>query len=120
MKATWPKAAAVLAAGGSEKEAGKTAGVSGRTVRRWRADEVQFADAVTDARTEFLNETAGLLAHISTAAVRKLGEIIETGNERYALSASRVALEMASRYRTDQALENRLTALELAAGLNRR
>ena len=117
MKDTWPKAAAILAAGASETEAGKAAGVSGRTVRRWRSDEVQFADAVTDARTEMLAEAAGILAHLSTKAAQKLGDIIAGGDDRYALTAARVALEMASRYRTDQALENRLAALELAAGM---
>ena len=119
MKDTWPRAAAVLAAGGSEKEASKAAGVSGRTVRRWRGDEIQFADAVADARKEFLDEAAGILAHISTAAARKLGQLIKEGDDRYALTACRVALEMASRYRTDQALENRLAALEMAAGMRR-
>ena len=119
MKDTWPRAAAAIAAGASEAQAGKTAGVSGRTVRRWRADEVQFVDAVTDLRKEFLDEAAGLLAHISTAAVRKLGEIIDGGDDRYALTAARVALDMASRYRTDQSLENRLNALEMAAGMRR-
>ena len=119
MKDSWPRAAAVLAAGGSEKEAGKAAGVGDRTIRRWRADEVQFADAVDAARTEMLAEAAGILAHISTQAAQKLGEIIEDGSERYALTASRVALEMASRYRQDQSLENRLTALEMAAGMRR-
>jgi hypothetical protein len=119
MKDTWPRAAAAIAAGASENEAGRVAGVTGRTVSRWRNDEVQFTDAVDAARTEYLNETAGLLAHISTAAVRKLGEIIEDGSERYALAAARTVLDMASRYRNAQALEGRLTALELASGLRR-
>ena len=60
------------------------------------------------------------MAHTTTAAVRKLAEIIEVGEERHALTASRIVLEMASRYRIDQALELRINALELAAGLRHR
>jgi hypothetical protein len=64
-----------------------------------------------------LTESAGLLAAESTAAVRKLGEIIETGEDHHALSAARAVLDLASRYRLDQALEHRITSLEIAAGL---
>ena len=91
--------------------------MTARTVQRWRNDEVQFADAVDDFRSEFLNEAAGLLAHNTTAAVRKLAVLIEVGEERHQLTAARVVLDMASRYRVDQALELRINALEMAAGL---
>ena len=64
-----------------------------------------------------LTEAAGLLAHTTTAAARKLGEIIEEGEERHSLTASRIVLEMASRYRVDQALEIRIRSLEIAAGV---
>ena len=90
-----------------------------RTVLRWRADEVRFGDHVETLRSEMLTEAAGLLAHATTTAVRKLAEIIEEGEKRHALTASRVVLDMASRYRMDQALEHRITTLEMAAGLRR-
>ncbi len=64
-----------------------------------------------------LTEAAGLLAAATTAASRKLAEIIDTGEERHQLTAARVVLDMASRYRVDQALEHRINALEMAAGL---
>ncbi len=108
-----------IASGGSNADAGKVAGVTARTIQRWRADEVQFADAVDDFRSEFLSEAAGLLAHNATAAVRKLGVLIENGEDHHALTAARIVLEMASRYRTDQTLENRIGSLEVAAGLRR-
>ena len=117
MKDSWPKAAETLASGGSNADAAKVAKVTTRTVQRWRADEPRFADAVEDCRSEMLIEVAGLLAHTTTAAARKLGEIIDTGEERHALTASRIVLDMASRYRIDQALEHRINALEMAAGL---
>jgi len=117
MKDSWGKAALALASGGSNADAAKAAKVTTRTVTRWRNDEVQFADAVDDFRSEFLNEAAGLLAHNATAAARKLGVLIENGEDHHALTAARIVLEMASRYRTDQTLENRIGSLEVAAGL---
>jgi len=117
MKPSWAKAALALASGGSNADAARAAGVTSRTVTRWRADEVQFVDAVDDFRSEFLNEAAGLLAAETTLAARKLGELIETGEDHHSLTAARIVLEMASRYRTDQTLENRIGSLEVAAGL---
>ncbi len=117
MKPSWGKAALALAAGQSNADAATAAGVTKRTVTRWRADEVAFADRIEDLRSEMLTEAAGLLAHTTTAAAARLAEIIEVGEERHQLTASRVVLELASRYRIDQALEHRINAHELAAGL---
>ena len=117
MKPSWGKAALVLASGGSNADAAKAARVTTRTVTRWRGGEVAFADRIENLRSEMLTEAAGLLAHTTTAAAARLAEIIEVGEERHALTASRIVLDMASRYRIDQALELRINALELAAGL---
>jgi hypothetical protein len=117
MKETWPKAAEVLAAGGTSTEAAKAAKVAPRTVRRWRADEPPFADAIEEGRSLLLAEAAGLLAFHTTAAARKLGEIIDSGEERHQLAASRVVLDMAARYRIDRAIEDRIAALEVAVSL---
>ncbi len=119
MKDSWVKGAMTIASGGSNADAGKVAGVTARTIQRWRADEVQFADAVDDFRSEFLNEAAGLLAAETTAAARKLGELIETGEDHHALSAAKTVLEMASRYLDDQTQERRISDLETAAGLRK-
>ena len=117
MKDSWVKGAMTIASGGSNADAGKVAKVSARTIQRWRADEVQFADAVDDFRSEFLNEAAGLLAAATTTAVRKLGELMENGEDHHALSAAKTVLEMASRYLDDQTQERRISDLETAAGL---
>jgi hypothetical protein len=117
MKDSWPKAAQVLASGGSASEAAAAAGVSLRTVQRWRSDEPEFVEAVDEGRAQMLAEAAGLLAAETMRAVTKLGEIIESGEERHALTASRVVLAMASRYRLDQVLEQRIRDLETAAGI---
>ena len=117
MKQTWPRAAQVLASGGTTADAAKAADVTTRTVRKWRADEPPFADAVDDARARMLAETAGLLAATTTAAARRLEDIIESGEERHQLAASRIVLDMAARYRSDRAIEDRIEALELAVSL---
>jgi len=105
MKQSWPMAVEVLAAGGTSTEAAKAAQVTVRTIRRWRADEPRFAEA------------AGLLASHTTAAARRLGEIIQSEEERHALPAARVVLDMAARYRSDRAIEDRIEALEAAVNL---
>jgi len=117
MKQTWPKAAQALAAGATLADAAKAAGVTQRTVRNWRADEVAFADAVDDGRSRMLSESAGLLAATTTAAAHKLEEIIASGEERHALAASRVVLDQAAKYRSDRAIEDRIEALEAAVNL---
>jgi len=117
VKQTWPKAAQALAAGATLADAAKAAEVTQRTVRNWRNDEPRFADAVDDARSLMLAETAGLLAATTTTAARRLEEIIETGEERHQLAAARVVLDMAARYRSDRALEDRISALEMAVGV---
>ena len=117
MKETWPAAAEVLAMGGSASDAARAASVTSRTIRRWRADEVIFADAVDDARASMLTEAAGLLAAATTTAARRLAEIAEDPEPRYALPASRSILDLASRYRTDSQLEERIKQLEVAVSL---
>jgi len=117
MKDSWVKGAMTIASGGSNADAGKAAKVSARTIQRWRNDEVQFATAVEDCRSEMLTECAGLLAHATTAAATKLAEIIENGEDHHALTASRIVLDMASRYLDDQTQERRISDLETAAGL---
>jgi len=117
MKPSWGKAALTLAAGGSNTEAAKAAGVNVRTVARWRADEVSFADRIEALRSEMLTEAAGLLAATSTAAALRLAEIVQSEEERHSLTASRVVLDMAARYKNDQALEDRISALEMAVGV---
>jgi len=72
---------------------------------------------VDDGRARMLAEAAGLLAATTTAAARKLEEIIEVGEERHALAASRIVLDQAARYRTDRAIEDRISALEMAVGV---
>lgn len=119
MKETWPKAAQILAAGGTAAEAAKAAQVTERTIRNWRADEPQFADAVDDYRGQMLAEASGVLAAHTAAAAQRLADIATDGEIplRHQLRAALGVLDYAARYRESQALEARLRALEIAAGL---
>ena len=65
------------------------------------------------------DEDGGLLAAETAAAARKLGELIENGEDHHALSAAKTVLEMASRYLDDQTQERRISDLETAAGLRK-
>jgi len=117
MKDSWPKAAAILAAGGTTADAARAAAVTPRTVRKWKADEPRFADSIDDGRSVMLAEAAGILAFHTTAAAAKLGQIIETGAEHHQLRAAQIVLDQAARYRTDRAIEDRIQALEVAVAL---
>ncbi len=118
MKDGWTDAAEVIAKGGTATAAAGAAGVDPRTVRRWRADEPQFEDYIEDARSLMMAETAALLAHQSAAAARKLALIVDRGEQdRGTLAAAVKTLEIALKWRSDVAIENRIRALELAAGL---
>ena len=117
MKTTWPKAVEVLAAGGTSTEAAKAAQVTARTIRRWRNDEPRFADSIDDTRTRMLAAAAGILAASTTAAAHRLAEIVQSEEERHSLTAARIILDQAARYRSDRAIEDRISALEVAVSL---
>ena len=113
MKDSWPRAARSLAEGGTVTDAAKAAGVDPRTVRRWRSDEPQFSDAVEDSRAEMLSAAAASVASL------RLADIAKNSPPRYALPASKTILEVASRYRSDLQIEQRLRQLEVVSGLRR-
>jgi len=62
MKQSWGKAALALAAGQSNADAAKAAAVTERTVTRWKADEVGFADRIEDLRSEMLTDEVATLS----------------------------------------------------------
>ncbi len=118
MKDGWHAAADVLAQGGTATAAAIASGVDPRTIRRWKADEPQFEDYIEEARSLMMAETAALLAYQSTAAARKLAEIVDRGEQdRGTLTAATKTLELALKWRSDVAIENRIRSLEIAAGL---
>jgi hypothetical protein len=119
-KRGWTVAAAALALGESKAIAAKKAGISTKTVQRWLADEAAFADLVAEFRTAYIGESAGILAHASTSAARKLHQLVSEAPDMVALSAARTILAMADQYRAAMELEERIKALELEVGLKAR
>lgn len=119
---TWPAAAEVLARGGTITEAAKAAKVERHTVARWRDDEPLFADAIRDGRAEMVDRASGVLSEATARAAAVLSEIFEDAGvaPQFRQSAAKSVLELASRYRADVALEERIRTLEMAAGLRGR
>lgn len=119
---SWPRAALILAEGGTTEAAAEAAGVTARTIQRWRADEPEFADAVADARSRMLDRATGRLAASTSVFAETLATLAadESVRPQYRIAASRSGLEFASRYLADVHFEERLRSLEMAAGLRRK
>lgn len=118
MKTTWPQAAAAIARGETAETAAQAAGVSERTVRRWQADEVEFAARVNDLRAEMFEDAAGRLSALTVKAVAALEEHIDAGGS-LSLRACKIVLQSASAYRQIADFEGRLIELEVATGIRR-
>lgn len=103
-----------LARGSDSEQAGREAGVSGRTVRRWLADDPVFALDVRDARTELLQLAVGRLADASVKAVDTLVDALVTEKGQAKVQAAKVLLESCLALRESLDVEQRLAALEAA------
>lgn len=73
-----PKAAEIIALGGSYRLAGKSSGVNERTVRRWMQKDQDFQDQVKAIRSEAFN---GILGSLSGIAQRALGVLNNVVND---------------------------------------
>ncbi|URN12500.1 hypothetical protein LUW77_14975 [Streptomyces radiopugnans] len=109
-----------LARGDDSEQVGREAGVSGRTVRRWLADDPTFALDVRDARTELLSLAVGRLAAASTKAVDTLVDALDNERGQARVQAARVLLDACLALRESLDLEQRLAALEAAEREDRR
>jgi hypothetical protein len=121
MKDTWPEAVRVLASGGSQVAAADAAGVTPQTIHRWLKDEPQFVDALAEARTEVLRQIAGSLSEACAQWVEVLsaGSIDPDIPAQSRIAAASRGLELALKYNTQSYYEQRLRAVEIAAGLRR-
>ena len=101
-----------LAGGATVKEAAHRAGVAECTAHR-RLDDPEFRRQVDAARTEMIASAVGTLAKASTAAAVTLATLL--GKEQppsIRLGAARSILELGSKLRETQELEERIAALE--------
>lgn len=110
---TGPKLAAVLAlaSGADHTDAARAAGVTPRTLRRWRADP-EFLAAITDATAGTITAAREALARSATSAVTVLLAIARDTTQPAAarVTAARTLLGLA----LEQDLAARLDGIERA------
>ncbi len=107
--------AAALAGGRDVADAAAAAGVSESTVyRRLRSPE--FRKLVAQLRGEMVGQALGRMAALMTEAADRLKKLLNSRNERVRLAAVKVVLEVTPRLREQSEIEERLVALEAAAG----
>jgi transposase-like protein len=94
--------ALALAAGASVREAARDCGVGARTVHRWLTDPA-FQQRVAELRAQMLDRAVGRLAGATCQATEVLRGLLNSDDERKALSAARAILESAIKFR--EALE---------------
>lgn len=106
-----------LARGTSYEQAGGLAGVTGKTVQRWKRDPA-FSRRLADRRGDRLSEVTGLLLDATTDAVAVIRrECLEAEKSSDRLRAAGLLLTMASRLSDRLDVEARLSEVEAFVGL---
>jgi hypothetical protein len=81
-------AALLLAGGRTLKEAAAECGVAERTLRRWLAEDADFASKLTACRTAIFAEAVGRLTTLSGQAAAVLGALLYSESEGIRLRAA--------------------------------
>lgn len=97
-----------LAAGRSYEDAGAAASVSGRTVAR-RMGESAFASEVSDRRGEHVQRVTGQLTQLAEEAVAAIAACLQDQDAKIRLTAGKLILELAVRFRHQTDLERAVT-----------
>jgi hypothetical protein len=100
-----------LAAGKSQVEAARLAGVAERTVRR-RVQDPVFCREVRECRARVLETAVGELTATVNKAVRKLGQLLDSQSENISLGAARCVLQEVVHLRESLDMEERISVLE--------
>jgi hypothetical protein len=106
--------AVLLAAGQSVAKAGRTVGISQRSIFTW-LDDPEYSARVDELRGQMLGRTMGFLTANTLRAAKKLRRLLDDADSRVVLQASKLVLENASRLRQEISLEARIAELEKAA-----
>ncbi len=106
-----PALVVALAAGLTNKQAAKEAGVSERTVIR-RLSDPAFKRRVEEARAETLAQTSARLTAVGIAAVRTLLRLLDADSEQVRLAAAKSILDMGVRLREASDHEARIAELQ--------
>lgn len=111
-------AAAALAGGATLSEAAQVAGVTDRTLRRWRTDDA-FRAEVRALTAQGLDGAFRTLAGAATGAARYLGAVADGSEPCDAgrVNAARLVLTLAPQLRDSVELEERLARVEALAGI---
>lgn len=104
---------AALAAGASQVDAAKRAGLSESTVGR-RMKDPTFRQELADAKRAMLETAVSRLTASATAAATTLYQLLAADSDAIRLSAARAILELSVRLREATELEARIAALEEA------
>jgi hypothetical protein len=107
--------AAHLATGETVQGAAGAAGVSERTAFR-RLTSPAFRQRVEELRREAVARAVGSLADSSSAAARRLAQLVASADERVALGAARATLELTLRAIDVPELERRVAELKKSLG----
>jgi hypothetical protein len=107
------KAIDVIVAGGDDTAAAEAAGVTPRTIRRWKG-EPAFADAIIRAQDEMLEKVSVDLARTAKYAVGVLRMFLADAamKPQIRLRAAEILLNSTLRWRELRDIERRLAALE--------
>lgn len=107
-----PAAVLALASGETVAAAARKAGVTERTVYRWRQDDA-FRREVDQARAEMFSRALGCMAEGAASAALVLRQLcLKAKSENVKLGAARALLEQGPKLRESVELEERLRALE--------
>lgn len=107
------RAIAALLVGADDTAAGQAAGVSGRTVRRWRSQPA-FAAALADAERAVIADAVRLLSRLSVTAVRQTGAILTSkkSSDSAKLRAAGLILQSVIALRSHHELEEAMRRIE--------
>jgi hypothetical protein len=100
-----------LAKGATVRDACKAVGVPERTAHFWRS-EPSFGDRVKELQAELFEVAVARLAAVNGKAADKIGELIDSDDQKTALAASKAALELGRVLRSAGEENERLEAIE--------
>lgn len=109
-----PAAALALARGSDTETAAAEAGVTSRTVRRWIAEDAEFAAEVRRRRDQLLDQAVGALAAASVKAVETLVSALGERAPQHRIRAAVALLAALPALRGEVEIAARLEELEKA------
>jgi tRNA A37 N6-isopentenylltransferase MiaA len=113
LSAKQQRALEVLLVGGTDQQAGETAGVSRNTVAQWRTQNEAFVEALSDLRQDLLRRTVARLHAATAIAVKALEELVkDTRYPAVRVTAARAILELSRKAIEIDELEARVHELE--------